>query len=204
MVSRSRRIVDAMELMLGGEVYHYHSKLLFKKPEVGGAWEWHQDYGYWYKKGCLFPDLASCWITLDRADRSNGCMPVIKGSHLAGRIDHGVYAGQTCADPEPVEQILGRLDVVYCELDPGSALFFHSNTLHRSDANTSDRTRWNLICCYNAARNNPYMDHPHPQYTPLEKAPDNAIKDIGLKLTASSESFYTPDEARKLRGHTAE
>ena len=46
MVSRSRKIVDAMELMLGGEVYHYHSKLLFKKPEVGGAWEWYQDYGY--------------------------------------------------------------------------------------------------------------------------------------------------------------
>ena len=44
MVSRSARLVDAMEAMLGGEVYHYHSKLLYKKPEVGGAWEWHQDY----------------------------------------------------------------------------------------------------------------------------------------------------------------
>ena len=92
MVSRSRRIVDAMELMLGGEVYHYHSKLLLKKPEVGGAWEWHQDYGYWYKNGCLYPYLASCWIALDRADKSNGCMQVIKGSHLAGRIDHGIHA----------------------------------------------------------------------------------------------------------------
>lgn len=96
MVSRSHRIVDAMEAMLGGEVYHYHSKLLYKKPEVGGAWEWHQDYGYWYKNGCLFPYLASCWIALDRADKSNGCMQVIKGSHHAGRIEHGVYSGQHC------------------------------------------------------------------------------------------------------------
>ena len=62
MVSCSHRVVDAMEAMLGGEVYHYHSKLLYKKPEVGGAWEWHQDYGYWYKNGCLYPYLASCWI----------------------------------------------------------------------------------------------------------------------------------------------
>jgi len=48
-VSRSRRIVDAMEQLLGGEVYHYHSKLMLKEPFVGGAWEWHQDYGYWYQ-----------------------------------------------------------------------------------------------------------------------------------------------------------
>ena len=164
MVSCSHRVVDAMEAMLGGEVYHYHSKLLHKKPEVGGAWEWHQDYGYWYKNGCLYPYLASCWIALNRADKGNGCMQVIKGSHHAGRIEHHVDSGQNYADPERVEQLVNRLEIVYCELDPGSALFFHCNVLHRSDANTSNRTRWNLICCYNAARNNPYKAFPHPQY----------------------------------------
>ena len=203
MVSCSHRVVDAMEAMLEGEVYHYHSKLLYKKPEVGGAWEWHQDYGYWYKNGCLYPYLASCWIALNRADKSNGCMQVIKGSHHAGRIEHLVDSGQNYADPERVEQLVNRLEVVYCELDPGSALFFHSNVLHRSDANTSNRTRWNLICCYNAARNNPYKAFPHPQYTPLEKVADSAIKEMGLKLSLSSESFYQPDQEVITRGHTA-
>ncbi|MEM7534309.1 MAG: phytanoyl-CoA dioxygenase family protein [Chloroflexota bacterium] len=203
MVSRSHRVVDAMEAMLGGEVYHYHSKLLYKEPEVGGAWEWHQDYGYWYKNGCLFPHLASCWIALNRADKSNGCMQVIKGSHHAGRIDHDVHAHQNCADPERTDELLKQLEIVYCELEPGSALFFHSNTLHRSDGNTSERTRWNLICCYNAARNNPYKTFPHPQYTPLEKVPDAAIKEMGLKLTVSSESLYKPDDDAQARGHTA-
>ena len=68
MVSRSRRIVDAMEQVLGGEVYHYHSKLMLKEPFVGGAWEWHQDYGYWYQNGCLFPCMASCLIALDAGE----------------------------------------------------------------------------------------------------------------------------------------
>ena len=36
-------------------MYHYHSKLMLKEPEVGGAWVWHQDYGYWYQNGCLYP-----------------------------------------------------------------------------------------------------------------------------------------------------
>jgi hypothetical protein len=49
---RCHRIVDAMERLLDGEVYHYHHKMILKEPNVGGAWEWHQDYGYWYDNDC--------------------------------------------------------------------------------------------------------------------------------------------------------
>src|SRR5262245_31081742 len=56
-IVRSRRVVDAMEVLLGGEVYHYHHKMILKEPHTGGAWEWHQDYGYWYNNACLYPLL---------------------------------------------------------------------------------------------------------------------------------------------------
>jgi hypothetical protein len=48
MAARGARMVDTMEALLGGPVYHFQSKLTAKEPFVGGAWEWHQDYGYWY------------------------------------------------------------------------------------------------------------------------------------------------------------
>jgi len=80
-------VVDTLEDMLGAEVYHYHSNTA-KEPFDGGAWEWHQDYGYWYHNGCLYPHMASVMVALDRADRSNGCLQVIRGSHHAGRINH--------------------------------------------------------------------------------------------------------------------
>src|SRR5690349_11190986 len=83
-IVRSRRIVGAMERLLGGEVYHYHHKMILKEPFVGGAWEWHQDYGYWYHNGCLSPLMASCMIAVDRATASNGCLQVLKGSHRMG------------------------------------------------------------------------------------------------------------------------
>ena len=51
LAARSARMVDTSEHLLGGEVYHFQSKLTAKEPEVGGAWEWHQDYGYWYYNG---------------------------------------------------------------------------------------------------------------------------------------------------------
>jgi ectoine hydroxylase len=187
LAARSARMVDTMEDVLGGEVYHYHSKLTAKEPYEGGAWEWHQDYGYWYHNGCLFPLMASVQIALDRSDRSNGCLQVLRGSHLMGRIDHGLLDGeQVGADLRRVEEAKKNLEVVYAEMDPGDGLFFHCNTLHRSDQNRSASRRWTMICCYNAARNNPYREHHHPRYTPIDKVPDTAIKAAGIKFADTS------------------
>ena len=199
LAARSRRVVDTMEGLLGGEVYHYHSKLTAKDPYEGAAWEWHQDYGYWYANGCLFPLMASCMIALDRSDRDNGCLQVLKGSHAMGRIDHVHLEGkQVGADPARVDMAMARLELIYCEMDPGDGLFFHSNLLHRSDQNRSPRRRWTLLCCYNAARNNPTIQHHHPFYTRLHKVEDDALRQAGLKLAAGTEWFMesvetTPD-----------
>ncbi|MBI1310317.1 phytanoyl-CoA dioxygenase family protein [bacterium] len=198
-IARSERIVDATEQLLGDEVYHYHSKLSAKQPKVGGAWEWHQDYGYWYRNGCLFPDMLSVFIAVDRCTQENGCMQVLRGSHRMGRIDHGFEGEQTGADLERVNECLKRFELVYCEMEPGTALFFHSNLLHRSDANLSDNPRWGLICCYNARHNNPVYEHHHPQYTPLEKVPDSAIKAIGARPTQAAQRFLAQEEDNTSR-----
>lgn len=183
-IVRSRRIVEPMEQVLADEVYHYHHKMILKEPFVGGAWAWHQDYGYWYNNGCLFPDLASCMIAVDRATRANGCLQVVRGSHLLGRIDHGKVGDQTGANLERVEAALERLELVHVELEPGSAIFFHSNLLHRSDQNKSPDPRWAFICCYNAKHNDPYKESRHPRYTPLEKWPDERVREVGRQQLA--------------------
>ena len=180
-IARSRRIVSTMETLLEGEVYHYHHKLIFKDQQSGGAWVWHQDYGYWYDYACLFPLLASCLIAVDPATRSNGCLQVLAGSHRLGRIDHGQVGDQTGADAERVAEIEQQLDNVPVELAAGDALFFHCNLLHRSDANTTPDPRWALICCYNAARNNPYREVRHPRYTPLEVWDDERVLEVGQR-----------------------
>jgi ectoine hydroxylase len=199
-VARTHRIVDRMEMFLGGEVYHYHSKMILKEPRVGGAWEWHQDYGYWYQNGCLYPDMGSCLIAIDEATRENGCLQVLKGSHLMGRIEHGRSAGQTGADPERVAVALERLETVFCEMKPGTGLFFHSNLLHASAQNTSPRARWALICCYNAARNNPYKDSHHPRYNRLDKVSDDAILKTGIRATDSGSDFVEPASDKTSEG----
>jgi ectoine hydroxylase len=181
MYARCRRIVDSMEKILRGEVYHYHSKMILKDPEVGGAWTWHQDYGYWYQNGLLFPLLSSVMIAVDPSTRENGCLQVLKGSHLMGRVNHELSGEQAGADLKRVTEAEKVLERVHVEMSPGDALFFHCNILHRSDRNASPNPRWSLICCYNAARNNPYRESHHPSYTPLNKVEDEAIRAVGIR-----------------------
>ena len=188
MFARCERMVRSCEQLLGGEVYHYHSKMIMKDPRVGGAWTWHQDYGYWYQNGVLQPLLTSVSIAVDRATKENGCLQVIEGSHHCGRIDHVLTGDQAGADRERVDELLKRMPLVYVEMEPGDALFFHSNLLHRSDQNKSEHPRWSMICCYNAARNDPYKEAHHPRYTPLKVVPDSAIREVGIKRFADDKS----------------
>jgi len=190
MFARCERMVDSAEALLGGEVYHYHSKMILKEPKVGGAWAWHQDYGYWYQNGCLYPLMTSVAIAVDAATHANGCMQLLKGSHHMGRVEHRLTGEQTGADPEVVAAARERLELIYCELSPGDAMFFHCNVLHRSDRNDSDDPRWSLICCYNAARNDPFKDSHHPRYSPLAKVSDRAIVETNVRRFAADDDAW--------------
>jgi ectoine hydroxylase len=186
MITRSESVVGTAEKLLGDEAYHYHSKMIMKDAKVGGAWAWHQDYGYWYQNGVLFPHITSAYIAVDRATKENGCLQVIRGSHKLGRIEHGLTGDQAGADQERVNEILKRLDLVYVEMEPGDTLFFHANLLHRSDQNHSDNPRWSMICCYNAKSNDPFKESHHPRYTPLIKVPDSEIVKAGGRRFSES------------------
>ena len=178
LLTRSRRMVDSANLLMDGEapVCHFHSKLMQKEPKVGGAWEWHQDYGYWYKNEFLFPDqMISIMIAITEANKANGCLQVIKGTHKMGRIEHGFAGEQVGASQHYVDLALKTMEHVYVELNAGDALFFHSNLLHRSEANTSDKPRWSLISCYNRASNIPYNEPSGSSTVPLEAVPDEAM-----------------------------
>ncbi|GAQ85615.1 phytanoyl-CoA hydroxylase [Klebsormidium nitens] len=197
-ISRLPKVVDTLEHLLGDEVYHYHSKMVIKEPFTGGSFCWHQDYGYWYLNGCLFPDMGSVMVAVDPNTKENGCLQVLKGSHLLGRVEHGRYGEQTGADPERCEQAQKALELVYCEMAPGDALFFHCNTLHRSQANTSPHPRWSLLCCYNTKHNNPYKESHHPFYEPLVKAQEDAVRRYGVRQAEVGKRFWHPSEDKTV------
>src|SRR5882672_8615419 len=179
LAARSQRMVDTSTALLGGPVYHFQSKLTAKEPEVGGAWEWHQDYGYW---------------------RHNGCLQIATGSHKLGRIDHTPLSPtQNEVDPKRMPYILEQCPIEYCELEAGDALIFHCNAIHRSDANRSANRRWTLLICYNRVDNDTIIKTDDRYFVPLETVDDGAIRAAGLRFASgdNQEHFasrpYVPD-----------
>ena len=178
LLTKSKRMLDAADLLMEGDssVCHFHSKLMQKEPKIGGAWEWHQDYGYWYKNEFLFPNqMMSIMIAITDAYKENGCLQVIKGTHKMGRIEHGFAGEQVGASQHYVDLALKSKELVYVELKAGDALFFHPNLLHRSEANLSDQPRWSLISVYNRSENVPYNEPSKSSTVPLTAVPDEAL-----------------------------
>ena len=177
-LTRSKKMIYGVAELLNNQshVCHFHSKLMQKEPKVGGAWEWHQDYGYWYKNQFMFPDqLISVMVALTDANKENGCLQVIRGSHKLGRVNHGFAGEQVGADMVMVGNALKTMDLIYCKLNAGDALFFHSNLLHRSEANLSDYPRWSIISCYSAQSNLAYNETSESWKIPVDIVPDEAI-----------------------------
>ena len=165
LAARSRRVVDTMEALLGGEVYHYHSKLTAKEPHDGGAWEWHQDYGYWYHNGCVFPLYG---------ERDGGARP----GHARERLPAGAagLAPLRAHRARRAARRAGRRGPAARRADARSGCRSSTPRWSRATACSSMATcctaptrtarrnrRWTVLICYNAARNNPYLEHHHPQ-----------------------------------------
>ena len=187
-VSRCARLLDNAEVLLGGpshsqkgapeEVYLYHSKVNIKESQKGGAWEWHQDYGYWYQNGCLYPRFVTIVLALTHHTLANGALRVLRGSHLAGRMTHVTLGAQQAVDPERLALVQRDFEEVVMECEPGDVYFFHCNMFHASQPNVTDTVRASLLTCYNARSNNPIRKHHHRFYNPLDRWSDQAIMDF--------------------------
>lgn len=200
--SKSNRMVNSADKLMEGDsaVCHFHSKLMQKEPRVGGAWEWHQDYGYWYKNEFLFPDqMISVMVAITEANKANGCLQVIKGTHKMGRIEHGFAGEQVGASQHYVDLALKTSPLIFVALMPGDALFFHPNLLHRSEANLSEHARWSIISCYNRSANIPYNEPSESSTIPIEPVPDEALLLWETDTIQESSNFLSKEKDVALK-----
>ena len=126
--------------LLGGSVRFWHDQLFCKPAHHGGVVAWHQDYSYWTRTEPM--SHLTCWIALDDADRHNGCLYYIPGSHrwkllprtgLTGNMDEIM----TVLTPEQKQ----AFQPIPIELKRGQCTFHHPLMVHGSFENRSARPR---------------------------------------------------------------
>ena len=76
--ARIPNILDMVEQLIGPNFALWNSSLFAKPSKSGLETPWHQDGEFWPIR-----PLATCtvWIAVDEANKENGCLRVIKGSH---------------------------------------------------------------------------------------------------------------------------
>ena len=189
MLARSRRIVTSMRTLLGGDVLHYHSKTLIKQPHAGGAWNWHQDYGYWYKDFFLLPHMATAYVAVDAQDAQNGALTVLNGSHALGRLDHWTKGDQQGADLERVALARERYAELQLNLAPGDVVFFDALLLHTSPGNFSPRRRAALGFAFTRSDNEQFRKE-GVQYIPcwpVHEVDDSELLKTGVSVEGAEE-----------------
>lgn len=116
-----------------------------------------------------------------------------------GRIEHGFAGEQVGASQHYVDLALKTMPLVYVEINAGDALIFHSNTLHRSEANTSDKARWSLISVYNRSGNVPYNEPSQSSTVPLKAVPDEALIEWQTEGIGAGANFLEKEKDEALK-----
>lgn len=142
------RIVAPVCGILGEErVALWTDKLNLKRPREGSGFRWHQDSPYW-AHACPHCDrLPNVMITLDDADRENGCFRLVPGSHKRGFLPglaDGTRLGPLFTDPTFFDASHPWL----AEVPAGSLVFFDAHIVHGSEPNRSDRARRAIVATY--------------------------------------------------------
>ena len=143
-MARNLRMVAVVSELLGPELLLFRSTLMLKPARHGSQHGLHQDVAYWPLEP---PELVTVSIAISASDAENGCIHVIPGSHRWpvgewGNISRRDDAAQTDRDDVDLSQLC---DV---PLEAGSAVLFHSNIVHGSGPNHSDRPRHTALYAY--------------------------------------------------------
>ena len=127
--------------LLGKSFRLFHDQLFSKPARHGGVVAWHQDYSYWTWTAPM--EHLTCWIGLDDADASNGCMYYVPGSHLWGLLEKKSLAGEMDAigNQLTAPQLEDFSRKVPVEMQAGEGSFHHPLLMHGSYENHSERSR---------------------------------------------------------------
>ena len=129
---------ELAQLMGADELRIWHDQIQYKPAEQGGLLHWHQDAPLWP----ILKEMTqvTAWVALDDVDETNGCMSMVRGSHLWGdQID---YLHSIEGNPVLPETHDGhKIEVSLRPVAKGEVHYHHSLTWHGSHGNSSNRPR---------------------------------------------------------------
>ena len=142
-VSHNKKILDAVESIIGKNILICGTTLFIKNPKEKGFVSFHQDAKY---IGLEPHNWVTAWIAVTDANEKNGCMRMLSGSHKKDLLHHNqnfdennlLTRGQTIKNVK----IKDTTPVI---LKAGQMSLHHPKVVHGSGINYSDDRRIGFV-----------------------------------------------------------
>ena len=147
------KVIEAAEFLLEGDIVGLQTWAYFKPPGQLGR-DMHQNIFY---TECQSNEVLNVSIALDNHDPNNGSVWYYEGTHNLGRLPIEVDEERTKSNPKNWRNERGKPCIMpeghtFPKIDgylrKGQIAFIHSNAVHGSEENTSNRFRKAFLCGY--------------------------------------------------------
>ena len=136
---RHPAILDAVEDVLGPNLFCWGSQFFAKDAGDTAYVSWHQDGTYW---GLSSPDVVTAWVALTPSIPENGCMRVVPGTQLRQVAHEDTFAqSNLLSRGQEIAVKVDEAKVVDVVLQPGQMSLHHVLIFHGSEPNQSDIRR---------------------------------------------------------------
>jgi len=136
---RHPAILDAVEDVLGPNLFCWGSQFFAKDAGDTAYVSWHQDGTYW---GLSSPDVVTAWVALTPSIPENGCMRVVPGTQLRQVAHEDTFAqSNLLSRGQEIAVKVDEAKVVDVVLQPGQMSLHHVLIFHGSEPNQSDVRR---------------------------------------------------------------
>jgi non-heme Fe2+,alpha-ketoglutarate-dependent halogenase len=136
---RHPKILDAVEGVIGPNIFCWGSQFFMKQPGDPAFVSWHQDGTYW---GLSSPDVVTAWVALTPSNPQSGGMRVVPGTHRS-QVPHTDTFADTnmLSRGQEIAVEVNENDAIDLVLSPGQMSLHHVLIFHGSPPNRADHPR---------------------------------------------------------------
>lgn len=179
------RILDVVEDIIGPDIVVHATSIFLKRPYDAAYVSWHQD-GYYL--GLDRPDFVSAWVALTESNTENGCLRVVRASHVSGSFPHAnsaVSEQNLLASGLEIAVAVEESEATDVVLRAGEMSLHHVNIVHGSNPNRSGNTRAGFAIRYVA----PHVAQSRPHFPVMLVRGEDRFGHFELQETPPGDDF---------------
>jgi non-haem Fe2+, alpha-ketoglutarate-dependent halogenase len=146
-IAHDERVLDAVEDIIGPDILLYNISVWIKNARDSAYVGWHQDSLYFPLEPAV---QITAWVALTDSVAENGNVKYLPGSQKLGLLKHGEQpqGGSMLSKGQHIVAPLVTDNVKSISLQPGEMSLHHTNVVHYSEPNHSNRRRIGIGVSY--------------------------------------------------------